>query len=62
MKINDFLGINRLVLIFDEAQVLCGPDYGKYKGSTHGKKWNLLQGYIAHLNKHSLLKYLEILL
>jgi hypothetical protein len=51
-KINDLLGINRLVLIFDEAQVLCRPDYGKYKGSTHGNKWNLLQGYIAHLTKH----------
>ncbi|GBB96505.1 hypothetical protein RclHR1_02770007 [Rhizophagus clarus] len=52
-KINDFLGINRLVLIFDEAQVLCGPEYGKYKGITViGKKWNLLQGYIAHLTKH----------
>ncbi|CAI2188342.1 16004_t:CDS:2 [Funneliformis geosporum] len=51
-KINDFLGINRLVLIFDEAQVLCKPEYGKYEGSTRGKKWNLLQGYLAHLNQH----------
>ncbi|RIA91005.1 hypothetical protein C1645_822579 [Glomus cerebriforme] len=42
-KINDCLKINRLTLIFDEAQVLCRRDYGEYKGSTNSnKRWNLL--------------------
>ncbi|PKY38074.1 hypothetical protein RhiirA4_536974 [Rhizophagus irregularis] len=46
--INNLLG--NLVLIFDEAQVLCEPIYGKYLGSSvPDKKWNLLQGYLAHL-------------
>ncbi|CAG8703464.1 12322_t:CDS:2, partial [Racocetra fulgida] len=48
--INECLGVNSLILIFDEAQVLCRPDYGEYnEGLSLGKKWNLLQAYIEHL-------------
>ncbi|CAB4404858.1 unnamed protein product [Rhizophagus irregularis] len=44
------LNMKRLILIFDEAQVLCSPVYGEYKGSSlWGKRWNLLQAYIDHL-------------
>ncbi|CAB4410650.1 unnamed protein product [Rhizophagus irregularis] len=49
--INNLLG--NLVLIFDEAQVLCEPIYGKYLvSSVPDKKWNLLQGYVAHLTQY----------
>jgi hypothetical protein len=52
-KINNFLGIKHLILIFDEAQVLCESKYGEYEGSSvPGKKWNLLQGYITHLTQY----------
>ncbi|CAG8596153.1 22448_t:CDS:2 [Racocetra persica] len=48
--INECLDVKSLILIFDEAQVLCRPDYGEYNGSSSlGKKWNLLQAYIEHL-------------
>ncbi|CAG8499656.1 3005_t:CDS:2 [Scutellospora calospora] len=48
--INECLNVESLILIFDEAQVLCGPEYGEYNGSSSlGKKWNLLQAYIEHL-------------
>ncbi|GBB97806.1 hypothetical protein RclHR1_30730001 [Rhizophagus clarus] len=48
--INACLKMNSLILIFDEAQVLCNPVYGQYNGSSlYGKKWNLLQAYIDHL-------------
>jgi len=46
------LGLKSLILIFDEAQVLCGHEYGEYNGSSQKlwkKKWNLLQAYIKHL-------------
>jgi len=33
-KINACLGVKSLILIFDEAQVLCKPEYGKYNGSS----------------------------
>ncbi|CAI2172414.1 3942_t:CDS:2 [Funneliformis geosporum] len=33
-KINTCLKINYLTLIFDETQVLCRPEYGKYQGSS----------------------------
>ncbi|PKY40633.1 hypothetical protein RhiirA4_538971 [Rhizophagus irregularis] len=49
------LGINSLTLIFDEAQVLCGHEYGEYNVSSQElwkKKWNLLQAYIEHLTHH----------
>jgi len=47
------LGLKSLILIFDEAQVLCGHEYGEYNGSSSwGKKWNLLQAYIEHLTHH----------
>ncbi|CAG8616496.1 15720_t:CDS:2 [Funneliformis mosseae] len=49
-KINACLKVSNLTLIFDEAQILCGFEYGKYQGSSvPGKEWNLLQGYVAHL-------------
>ncbi|CAB4440545.1 unnamed protein product [Rhizophagus irregularis] len=52
-QINKVLGISSLVLIFDEAQVLCESVYGKYEGSSiPGKKWNLLQGYVTRLVQH----------
>ncbi|CAG8640318.1 11576_t:CDS:2, partial [Funneliformis caledonium] len=52
-KINACLKVSNLTLIFDEAQILCGFEYGKYQGSSvPGKEWNLLQGYVAHLLKH----------
>ncbi|RGB24210.1 hypothetical protein C1646_676537 [Rhizophagus diaphanus] len=52
-KINVCLNVNHLTLICDEAQVLCANEYGKYQGSSVlGKKWNLLQGYVAHLLQH----------
>ncbi|CAI2184958.1 17720_t:CDS:2 [Funneliformis geosporum] len=47
--INECLGVKSLILIFDEAQVLCDDKYGNYDGSSLGKTWNLLQAYIAHL-------------
>ncbi|CAB4432939.1 unnamed protein product [Rhizophagus irregularis] len=51
--INACLRINRLTLIFDEAQVLCKPTYGEYKGSTDdNKKRNLLQAYIENLTHY----------
>ncbi|CAB4410769.1 unnamed protein product [Rhizophagus irregularis] len=49
-EINDLLSISNLVLIFDEAQVLCESVYGKYEGSS--VPWSLLQGYVAHLIQH----------
>ncbi|CAB4431593.1 unnamed protein product [Rhizophagus irregularis] len=49
-NINACLNVKSLILIFDEAQVLCGPAYGEYNGSTLFRKpWNLLQAYIEHL-------------
>ncbi|CAB4429267.1 unnamed protein product [Rhizophagus irregularis] len=52
--INACLRINRLTLIFDEAQVLCKPTYGEYKVSTNdNKKWNLLQAYIENLTHYT---------
>ncbi|CAG8777566.1 1882_t:CDS:1, partial [Acaulospora morrowiae] len=50
--INAFLKVDYLTLIFDEAQILCRSQYGEYQGSSiEGKKWSLLQGYIAHLTQ-----------
>ncbi|CAG8485740.1 11980_t:CDS:1, partial [Acaulospora morrowiae] len=51
-RINAFLKVDYLTLIFDEAQILCRSEYGEYQGSSiNGKRWNLLQGYIVHLTQ-----------
>jgi hypothetical protein len=50
--INRCLGVSSLILIFDEAQVLCRSEYGEYNGSSDfEKEWNLLQAYINHLTR-----------
>ncbi|CAG8705902.1 16658_t:CDS:2, partial [Funneliformis caledonium] len=51
-KINSCLKVGHLVLICDEAQILCRNEFGKYQGSLHDNEWNLLQGYVAHLLQH----------
>ncbi|CAB5217452.1 unnamed protein product, partial [Rhizophagus irregularis] len=44
------LHVKSLILILDEAQVLCRTGYGKYNGSSKSnKKWSLLQAYVEHL-------------
>ncbi|RUS22580.1 LOW QUALITY PROTEIN: hypothetical protein BC937DRAFT_88367, partial [Endogone sp. FLAS-F59071] len=43
------LGINALLLVCDEVQLLYRHDYGQYNGSSRaGSSWNLLQAYIHH--------------
>ncbi|RUS18083.1 hypothetical protein BC937DRAFT_89164 [Endogone sp. FLAS-F59071] len=44
--INACLKINDLLLIYDESQVLCKREYGKFIGSSRARgSWNFLQAY-----------------
>ncbi|CAG8594823.1 3640_t:CDS:2 [Funneliformis caledonium] len=54
-KMKHFKCWTKRILIFDESQILCGFEYGKYQGSSvPGKEWNLLQ--VPNLHTHIVLK------